>query len=74
MAIMMTMGRCLRGTCMFVTILLFVGLYATYFVYEVLDSGTLTLDRAPGLVTITREVDTQILHIKGDNTASISYG
>lgn len=70
----MSLGRCLRGTCKFFTILGFVSLYGAYFVYEVFDSGTLILDGAPGLVTITREADTQILHIKGDDTESISYG
>jgi len=50
------------------------GLYALYFVYEVKVDGELVLDGAPGEVKITREADTQILHIKGDGWPAISYG
>ena len=48
--------------------------YALYWVYDVKVEGELVLDNAPGEVKITREADTQILHIKGDDWPSISYG
>ena len=69
-----SLGRCLRGTCMCITILFFVAIYLAFFVYEMVEEGELVLDRAPGVVTISREADTKILHIKGDDWKSISYG
>lgn len=49
-------------------------IYAIYFLYEVKVEGELLLEHAPGKVTIVREADTSILHIRGDDWPSISYG
>ena len=48
--------------------------YFIYIIYEVKVEGELFLEHAPGKVTIVREADTQILHIKGDDWPSVSYG
>ena len=48
--------------------------YGTYWVYNVVESGELILDHAPGEVSIVREADTKIIHIRGENWASIAYG
>ena len=45
-----------------------------HWLYVVRDSGELILANAPGEVKITREADSQILHIKGDSWESIAYG
>lgn len=70
---MTSLGSILRCLCMSLTLLAGMGLYALYFVYEVFDKGQLFLDKAPGKVSIDREADTQILHIRGDSVQSISY-
>ena len=51
--------------------LLVVGLFIGY---RVVESGELVLPNAPGVVTIVRESDTKIMHIRGDSLESISYG
>ena len=48
--------------------------YGTYWVYNVVESGELMLEHAPGEVSIVREADTKIIHIRGENWASIAYG
>ena len=67
-----------RTACFFMTLVL-ISLATIYlalfnYLYLVKDSGELTLDKVPGVVKITREKDTQILHIKGDSWVSIAYG
>lgn len=51
-----------------------VSTYILFWLYQVLDHGVLVVRHAPGPVTIVREADTQILHIKGDDWQSIAYG
>ena len=68
------LGRLLRGIVMVLVLLAFAILFGVYYVYEVVDSGELILDNAPGVVTIVREADTSIIHIKGDDWKSIAYG
>ena len=48
--------------------------YGTYWVYNVVESGELILYDAPGEVSIVREADTRIIHIRGENWSSIAYG
>ena len=48
--------------------------YGTYWVYNVVESGELILENAPGEVSIIREAETKIIHIRGENWASIAYG
>ena len=69
-----SLGRCLRGTFILASILLLLAIYLAYFFYQIVDEGELVLDRAPGFVTIAREADTMILHVKGDDWKSIAYG
>lgn len=45
-----------------------------YSAYGVLEKGELHLDNAPGKVSIVREADTKILHIRGEDWNSIAYG
>lgn len=49
-------------------------LIAMYTIYGVEEIGELQLANAPGNVSIIRERDTKILHIKGDDWVSIAYG
>ena len=51
--------------------LLVVGLFIGY---RVVESGELILPNAPGVVSIMRESDTKIMHIRGEDLESISYG
>ena len=71
---MSKLGSILRCLCMSLTLCAGAALYAVYYIYEVFDKGELFLDKAPGVVSIVREADTQIMHIRGDSWASISYG
>ena len=48
--------------------------FSLFYIYEVFESGSLVLEHAPGPVSITREADSQILHIRGDTWQSIAYG
>lgn len=48
--------------------------YSAYYLYEVKTEGELVLDHAPGVVSILREADTQILHIVGEDMNSVAYG
>ena len=45
-----------------------------YSAYGVLEKGELYLDNAPGMVSIVREADTKILHIRGKDWNSMAYG
>ena len=47
---------------------------AVFYVYQVKTEGVLHLDRIWGEVQITREVETQIPHIKGEDYNSVCYG
>ena len=49
------------------------GLVGLYHLYEVFVKGEMVLKNAPGHVTVTREGDTQIPHIRGDSEESIAY-
>jgi len=64
----------LRGLCMLITVLVFAPVYLLYYCYVVFDSGQIQLPNAPGTVTVSREADTQIMHIKGEDWPSIAYG
>ena len=67
-------AKILRGATMLLVLAAIVALYLIYYVYEVKVEGELFLEHAPGKVSIIREADTQILHIKGDDWPSIAYG
>ena len=43
-------------------------------VYKTKLEGTIYLENAPGLVKITREKETGIAHIHGDNLFATMYG
>ena len=49
------------------------GTIATFFLYAVKQEGELRLENAWGVATITREEDTEIPHIKGENYNSMIY-
>jgi penicillin G amidase len=66
--------RCMRGLCMALFILALATIYGLYFAYEVKVEGELVLKNAPEDVTVVREADTQILHIKAKTWEGISYG
>ena len=53
-------------------VIAFVG--AVYYAYQVKSEGTLHLEHAWREVSITREVETQIPHIKGADYNSVCYG
>ena len=70
---MVSFGRCLRGTFMVLVLSAGLLLVAAYWAYKIIDEGEMKLDNAPGVVTILREKDTQIMTIRGDNWESVSY-
>lgn len=49
-------------------------LYGLHLMYKTQTSGTVELANAPGVVTITREDDTEIAHIKAENFEGAAYG
>ena len=67
-------GKLCAGICAVICLLPFLCLMGIFFVYQVIESGELILSNAPGIVSILRESDTKILHIRGENMESIYYG
>ena len=65
--------KCIIGVGCCAQIIAFT-LFAMMLLYQVKTEGTLELKNAWGEVTITREKDTQIPHIKGDTYNSVMYG
>ena len=67
-----------RKICICITFLVFIAttlLYAAcWYGYRVKVEGQLELENAHGIVTITREPDTLIPHIRGQNKLSAFYG
>lgn len=49
------------------------GVISLYYAYEVVESGELVLDNAPGIVSIIREKDTKVMTIRGDSEESVAY-
>ena len=66
--------KCLGGACLGLAMTAGMGILGAFYAYEIIDSGELVLDNAPGVVSIVRESDSAIIHIKGDNWESIAYG
>ena len=61
----------------YIKVLIFLAIaipFGLYFVYQTKIEGELVLGRAPGKVTIEREADSLIMHIKGDDWVSVAYG
>ena len=52
----------------------FVGYFVILGLYQVKSEGTLYLKHAESTVTITRESDNMITHIKGDTMKDTLYG
>jgi acyl-homoserine lactone acylase PvdQ len=50
------------------------GLVSMSYLYITKADGAITLAKAPGVVVITREMDTEIAHIRGDSFKAVSYG
>lgn len=65
---------CLLFSSVIVSGLASVILIAMYTLYGPEEVGELKLANAPGNVSIIRERDTKILHIRGDDWVSIAYG
>ena len=66
---------CKTCVCITVLVLFCLSTFLLYdFFYEVVETGELFLDKAPGVVSVMREADTGFLRIKGDDWKSISYG
>ena len=63
----------IRAACIVLTFSIGMFFAAGYWAYEVFKEGEMLLDKAPGLVSILREKDTQIMTIRGENWESISY-
>ena len=57
---------CLYGGALFGLLILVLSI-VLYTLYDVVEFGELHLPNAPGKVTISREKDTKIFHIKGDD-------
>jgi acyl-homoserine lactone acylase PvdQ len=68
------MHPCLRISCLVVLAAIFASFVSVLYVYRTVDYGTLAMPNAPGTLTITREDDTGIAHIRGDSLLSTVYG
>jgi len=68
-----TVGKCLGVTTVVIAALTIALGAFLFYVYRVVDSGTLFLEKAPGTAAITREGDTGIAHIRGDSYLSVVY-
>jgi len=70
----MMLQSCLTLACFFAGCLVIFAWYALFYLYTTKVEGDLFLEKAPGVVRIAREVDTQIPRIKADNWKGIAYG
>ena len=71
----MSVGRYFIRGCCIPGFLVGLALFFVYYVaYEIFESGELVLKRAPGIVSVVREEDTKIIHIRGEDWKSIAYG
>jgi len=53
---------------------LFVAICAAWYLYSERTEGTIYLKNAPGVVSISRESDSGIAHIEGENLLAVLYG
>ena len=71
----MSVGRYfIRGCCIPGFLVLLALFFVFYVAYEIFEVGELTLENAPGVVSIVREEDTKIIHIRGEDWKSVAYG
>jgi acyl-homoserine lactone acylase PvdQ len=64
---------CFKLLCLTITTTLFVVVLAAWSLYKERTEGTIYLRNAPGAVSITRETDSGIAHIHGENLLSVLY-
>jgi len=67
------MSRILKGL-IFVSLAFLLTLLTLGYLYRTTLDGEIALPNAPGRVTITREEDSEIAHIKGDSFIAVGYG
>ena len=59
---------------LFLALIISTSLILVWWAYQIKLEGTLYLDQAWGVSTITREPDTLIAHIRGESKNSAIYG
>lgn len=68
------MHVCIRVSILFLLASIFSSFVYLLYVYRTVDYGTIAMPNAPGVCTITREVDTGIAHIRGNSLLATIYG
>jgi acyl-homoserine lactone acylase PvdQ len=58
----------------FVCLAFMLGLLTLSYLYRTTLDGEITLPKAPGVVKITREKDSEIAHIRGESFKAVGYG
>jgi hypothetical protein len=66
-------GKCIRVFCMTAITLVFCGTVGLWYLYQERTSGTIYLEGAPGVASITRESANGIAHIRGEDIHSAVY-
>ena len=67
-------GSILKFLCLTIALLTLTAYFVLPELYRVKTSGTLHLKHAKAPVTITREKDSMITHIRGQDRAGVTYG
>lgn len=66
-------GKCIKIFCLTTITLVFCGSVGLWYLYKERTNGTIYLEGAPGVASITRETDNGIAHIRGENLQSAMY-
>lgn len=70
----MSLTKYLGVICLVACLLVGCAIVFGFYAYEVIESGELFLELAPGVVEVVREDDSKIIHVRGDDWQSIAYG
>ena len=65
---------CLKVTVCLLVLTVCISIPLLTRLYTIKSTGEVFLDNAPGPVSIMRETDTGIIHVKGKDWRSVAYG
>lgn len=63
----MSKAKYLGCICMVSCLIVGAAIHFAFYAYKVIESGELFLEHAPGIVSVVRENDTKIIHVRGDD-------
>ena len=67
-------ARCIRILLALLVVAAFAAYLSLVYLYKVKDSGVVYLENAKSPVSVTREVDSQIAHIRSNSIEATIYG